>query len=223
MFKAIAYKEWLKIRWFVIGGAAVSLLWIFLTVLLDIYSQMKFTEAISYWYNVVFRGVQFYSSYMYIPMLIGFALAAAQFIPETTEKRIKLTFHLPMDENKVLLQMLAVGLVSLLSIFLLSLVLLLISSLIYFPTDVAASMFVTLMPWFLAGFVTYVGAAAIILEPNWWHRIISGLVGIGFLFLLYNNHWYNAYQRCLPAFTVLGLFFALSILLTGYRFRKGMV
>jgi len=222
MFKAIAYKEWLKIRWFVIGGAAVSLLWIILTVLLDVYSQMKFTEAISYWYVVVFRGVQFYSSYMYIPMLLGFTLAAAQFIPETTDKRIKLTFHLPMDENSVLLQMLSIGLISLISIFVVSAILLVITSLIFFPTDVVPSMVITLAPWFLGGLVTYMGAAAVILEPNWVHRIISGLVGIGFLFLLYNNHWYGIYQRCLLTFTLLGLCFALSLLLSGYRFRKGV-
>ncbi len=222
MYKAIAYKEWLKIRWFAVGGAAVSLLWIILTVFLDVYSQMKFTDAISYWYNIAFRGVQFYSSYMYIPMLLGFALAAAQFVPETTEKRIKLTFHLPMDENRVMLQMLSIGLIALVSIFILSVILLVITALIYFPIEVAGSMLITVTPWFLGGLVTYVGAAAVILEPNWWHRIITGLVGIGFLFLLYNNHWYGIYERCLLTFILLSLCFALSLLLSGYRFRKGV-
>ena len=223
MFKAIAYKEWLKIRWFVIGGTAVSLLWIILTVLLDIYSQMKFTEAISILYMIVFRGAQFYASYMYIPLLLGFALAAAQFVPEITDKRIKLTFHLPLDENTVLLQMLAIGLISLLSIYFVSAILLVVTSLIFFPTDVVPSMLISLAPWFLGGLVIYVGAAAVIMEPNWWHRIISGLVGIGFLFLLYNRHWYSVYERCLLTFTLLGLCFALSLLLSGYRFRKGVV
>ncbi|MFH1851708.1 MAG: hypothetical protein ABIA75_05120 [Candidatus Neomarinimicrobiota bacterium] len=221
MFKAIAYKEWLKIRWFVIGTGILSLLWMG-NIFLNVNHSMKFTEAINYWYNVIFRGLEFYSSYLFIPMIIGLVLAAAQFVPETTDKRIKLTFHLPLGENNVLLQMLAVGLISLVSIFVISFILLAVLTGIYFPGEVVISMMLTTLPWFLAGLVIYLAAAAVILEPNWWQRFFITAVSIGFLNLLTTNHWYNIYQRSILFFFMIGLCFCLSLLLSGHRFRKGV-
>ena len=77
----------------------------------------KFYEAASYWYNIIFRGVKFYTTLRYLPLLAGLVVAAVQFVPEIQRKRIKLTFHLPVDEYNVLLVMAGIGFVSLVVMF----------------------------------------------------------------------------------------------------------
>lgn len=222
MFKAIIYKEWLKIRWSYIGMAAVTL-FVLLYIHLKLSHDMKFSEATSYWYYVIFRGIKFYLQFKYIPFLAGLAVALTQFVPEINMKRLKLTLHLPMRENAILVQMMSVGVISLVILFIAAILILSVITLNFFPHEMLGSILLTTLPWFLAGLVAYFAVSMIILEPLWIRRILLILISFGFIDCLFKSYWYNLYVHSLPVFVLLGLFFSTSILLSAHRFRKGVM
>jgi len=222
MFKAIIYKEWLKIRWSYLGMTAVTL-FALLYIHLKLAHDLKFSDATSYWYYVIFRGIKFYAEFKYIPFLAGLIVAFTQFIPEINQKRLKLTLHLPMRENKILVHMMMVGVAALAALYLIALILLSIIALREFPMEMLNSLLISTAPWFLAGLVTYLAVSMIILEPQWLRRILLILVSSGFINCLFTSYWYDLYSQSLPVFVLLGLFFSTSILLSAHRFRKGVM
>lgn len=222
MFKAILYKEWLKIRWVYLAMIIVSLL-LLLNILLNIAHDMKFVGANGYWSSVIFRGYQFYFSLRFIPVLIGLVIAFSQFMPEILTNRLKLTLHLPVKENKLLFQMILIGFFALLMLFFLILLILSIMTRIYFPVEILSSMIITSLPWFIAGFVSYFSISMILIEPTWAQRILLILIVYGFVDFFLKNPWYNSYIYSLPKFMLLAAFFSISIILSGNRFRKGVM
>ena len=222
MFKAVLYKEWLKIRWVYLAMIVVSML-LLLNILLNIAHDMKFVGANGYWSSVIFRGYQFYYSLRLVPVLIGLVIAFAQFLPEILLNRLKLTLHLPVKENKLLLQIIIIGLLALLLLFSLTLLILSIITRIYFPADILFSMLITSLPWFIAGFIAYFSVSMILIEPTWSQRIILILIVLGFVDLYLKNPWYNSYIYSLPKFILLAAFFSISIILSGNRFINGVM
>ena len=98
------FKEWVKVRWFLLLYTLLAVLavaYIFIRVRHDI----TFHEANNYWYFILFQGHSWFRLLRYIPLAGGLVLAVAQYFPETVNKRIKLTFHLPVEENRSLLMM----------------------------------------------------------------------------------------------------------------------
>ena len=116
MWKSIVYKEWLKIRWFLIGYTLLGILGIG-NLFLTVKHGFAFNGGKNIWNIILFQGDRFFDSLKYVPLAGGLIIAIAQYFPETVNKRIKLTFHLPLGENKALLMMHAFGAVSLLLSF----------------------------------------------------------------------------------------------------------
>ena len=222
MFKAILYKEWLKIRWIYLAMIIVSML-LLLNILLNIAHDMKFVGANGYWSSVIFRGFQFYHSLRFVPLLIGLIIAFAQFLPEMLMSRLKLTLHLPVKENKLLFQMIFIGFLALFMLFFLILLMLSIMTRFYFPADILSSMLITTLPWFMAGFITYFSVTMLLIEPTWTQRIFLILIAYGFVDLFLKNPWYNSYLHSLPKFILLAALFSITIILSGNRFRKGVM
>ncbi len=182
----------------------------------------KFYEAASYWYNIIFRGVKFYTTLRYLPLLAGLVVAAVQFVPEIQRKRIKLTFHLPVDEYNVLLVMAGIGFVSLLAMFgVYSLVFLLVGY-TYFPAEIVHSAFLTTVPWYLLGLTAYSLASYVILEPLWKRRIFYILFAVGFGKLFLYGWFYNIYDRVLIGMLILTILLSVSVIYSGHRFKKGV-
>ncbi len=221
MFSPIYYKEWLKLRWAFLIVLGFALL-MDLNIYLNLSHDIIFIEPKSYLYNVIFRGIKFYSGIQYLPLLSGIVLAIVQFYPEMHSDRLKLTFHLPVNENRVLLQMVSLG--AFLQ-FIISLVLVLVLMLItgkFFPGEVVSSVVLTVLPWVLAGFVGYFATAMILIEPIWKVRIILMLIFYGFIGFFYFDFFYNTYARSWPYFLLLTLAHSVFILYSGYRFRRGV-
>ncbi|MDE6368065.1 MAG: hypothetical protein K2K94_02370, partial [Muribaculaceae bacterium] len=53
----------------------------------------------------------------YIPLAIGLAVGIAQMVPEVSQKRLKLTLHLPFPQFRLVAMMLVTGLLELLFIY----------------------------------------------------------------------------------------------------------
>jgi len=214
------FKEWIKVRWLLLLYTLLALLvvgYIFLRVRHD----FTFNEAKNYWYSVLFQGFLWFKYLKYMPLAGGIALAVAQYFPETVNKRIKLTFHLPVEENRSLLMMMQFGTLCLLASFGLVFLLFLGLALLYFPAEIITAAVISVTPWFLAGFAAYYLGALVILEPVWLRRILYFAVACAFIPLFLQTSVSGGYG---PALMVLFLFTCLlsvALLFSGYRFRKG--
>ena len=220
MWKSIVYKEWLKIRWFLIGYTLLGILgigYLFLTLK----HGFAFSGGKNVWNSILFMGHQFFSPLKYVPLLGGLTIAFTQYFPETVNKRIKLTFHLPLGENKALLMMHAFGAVSLLLSFLVFFGMFAGFSLLYFPVQMVTDSIISIFPWFFAGFAAYFLVALIVLEPEWKFRFYYFVVGGFFLTIYLNSPITGAYGPANSGLFVLTAFLSIALLFSAYRFRKG--
>jgi len=220
MLKSMIYKEWLKIRWFLIGAAVAGLL-VIAYMYMNTQRSITFGGASSVWYNIMFLNRMFYKILKYIPLLIGLGIGVAQYFPETVNKRIKLTFHLPILENKALLMMLGFGTASLLATYLLHFVVFWLLSSSYFGYEITNAALITITPWFLAGLAAYFFVALIVLEPIWMYRIFYSFAAIAFVPLYLNSGMAGAYAPINIQLVLLTLLISVSMLFSAYRFRKG--
>ena len=222
MWKATIYKEWIKIRWVtliftLIGLAAVG------NIFLKVRHEFVFNEASVYWYNILFQNDQFfnYGLFKFVPALGALAIALAQFFPETVNKRIKLTFHLPLNENRSLLQMIAFGTVCLLATYMVILILFTGLSFWFFPVEIIGKTFISIAPWFMGGFVVYYLVALIVLEPIWKYRFLYFIASATFLPVYFEKAKFEGYAPAIPIVLLFAVLLSFSPLFSGYRFRKG--
>lgn len=220
MFKSIAYKEWIKIRlvvWVALGLGLMALINIFLKVRHDI----LFVDAANYWYSFLFRGFTYFGILKFFPFVAGLAIAIAQYFPETVNKRIKLTFHLPVSENGVLISMHIFGAMVLTGLLLVVLGFFTAGSAIFFPGNIIRASMLTMLPWFLGGIATYFLVALVLLEPMWIFRGLYAAVAAGFVTLFYSGASIGAFRPVLLPLSLITLLLSCVVLFSGYRFRKG--
>lgn len=221
MILSLFFKEWLKIKWTVFG-----IMFLFLITLGYIYIDTSYNfrnlEANNMWYNVITFGYLFYGDlFRFLPLAVGVVVALSQYLPEISSKRLRLTLHLPMQENFIILWMLFTGTCILIAIYLFSYLILTLISIAFFPFEILNSLFLTSMPWFLAGLVAYWAVAMIVIEPKWKTRIALIVVSLGFINFLFYSNTYNVYKNSVSFFFLFALIFALQIILSTHRFRKG--
>ena len=222
MWKSILNKEWIKIRWFAIIYAALGVL-VVGNIFLKVQHDFEFSKAANYWYSILFLGNQFYeySLFKFVPLLGALAIALAQYFPETVNKRIKLTFHLPVNENKALLVMVLFGAFCLFAIAAIQVLLFTGLSLLYFPAEIIQSALISVAPWFLCGFAVYFLSALIVLEPVWKYRFLYLLVAVTFVPIYLQSAASRAYSPALPLLIIFAVLLSVALLFSGYRFRKG--
>ena len=201
---------------YAVAGIAV-VAYIFLRVAYDI----KFSSPNGYWYFNLFMGGQYFTLLKFVPVVGGLVISLAQFFPETVNKRIKLTFHLPLNENKALLTMMLYGVICLLLCFVLQFVIFLAASYIYFPSNIFVPALSSVLPWFLGGFVVYNFTGLIVLEPVWKYRVFYLVVAVLFIPVFMQNSQTGGYAQINLTLIILTLTTSFSLLFPGYRFRKG--
>ncbi len=184
MNKAIYYKEWIKVQLYVWVAA---LAWIGFTafVLLGIRHDITYTGAEFLWLSIMDYNQILIAALRPLPVILAFGLALVQFVPEMHEKRLKLTLHLPVGQNKIILQMLSSGLLLLAVFFLVQ-----IGSVWLYLRNILANELVqliigTALPWYMAGAMVYLMTAWIVIEPTWSRRIFNALLAVGILHLLF--------------------------------------
>lgn len=223
MIKALIFKEWLKIRWMSFAMSMAFLLMLGYIYINTSY-YMRFLESTGLWYNVVIRGMVFYGGlYVYLPVVTGILIGIVQIIPEINSNRLKLTLHLPMKENQILLTMIGIGTSVLLIIDILSYLILSLLTIKFFPMEVLYSVWITSLPWYVAGLVGYWSVMAIAVEISWLRRVALIIITFGFLNSLFYLDFINTYANSIHIFLLLGMIFVFQIFLSGSRFRKGVL
>jgi hypothetical protein len=221
MLKAILYKEWIKLRWAVIVIAALTVLSLAYTIGMINY-YVEFQGAFQNWMYVIGKSLLLKNIVFVkvLPLITGLAFALVQFVPEMTNKRMRLSYHLPISEKKLLISSAGFGYMFLLAeIIFLFFGLWLVISMTY-PTEVVHKVLMTTIPWFLGGSAIYFMTAFIILEPTWIYRIIYVVVAYGLIELNFRATTYDQYQN-LWALILIVAVMPLIVIFAGHRFRRG--
>lgn len=184
MIKALFYKEWIKtnkVVWLLIFlfGGCITYSFIRLAQMLRIYG------AVETWNSILLKDIIMISEIEYLPLLAGLLMALSQYIPEMTDKRLKLTLHLPRGENQIMLSLLAYGSTVLISLFTASCLIFLVGLRYYFAQEIVMLNLWASLPWFVGGFMAYLLFSWICLEPTWKQRTFNSLISITFLSLFY--------------------------------------
>ena len=221
MYKAIFYKEWIKLRAAFYVLLTISILFL-VQILLIISYNTRLQSGELYWYNVIFRNDLFYNSLFYLPLLIGLVILAVQFTPEIAADRLKLTLHLPAKDQFILLSTVSVGTTIIFVLYLIIILGLYIVTSMYFPRQIYYSALLTMLPKLLAGIALYWAGTMIFVESLWAKRIILTIVALLFIQTLFLGNYIEIYTRIIPAMFILSLILSISILISGHRYRRGV-
>ena len=197
MGKMIIYKEWLKTRWVLLAIFAVFAGALFYS-LLNLTKVVEFRGAAILWSTLVAKDTVLIEILRYLPAVAGGMLAAAQFLPETGRKRLKLTLHLPYPEWKMILMIVCYGLVSLTFVFAFSAA---VSALVlgqWIAAELVGRIVRTMLVWFLAGYAAYIWTAAVCLEPTWKVRALLLVLLGALMWLMFLSAVPEAYNGFLP-------------------------
>ncbi len=220
MLRSIFYKEWIKI-------GKITLLFLVLGILiiagiyLTVRHDLVLTDAEKIWDGIVNQRQIYFTIFKFLPLITGLVTGFAQFVPETTDKRIKLSLHLPMNEEEVVLKMVGFGAITVLSVFIIFFLVFYAWGIVYFPYEILKLASLTVFPWFLSGLAAYFLTSFVILEPIWKYRILYMLAGGAFLTLFYKSNRAGAYQPAIVPLAACVLLTSISSLFSIYRFRKG--
>ena len=123
-----------------------------------------------------------------------------------TQKRLKLTLHLPYPQQRMILLMLLAGVGQISIVFLLQAASLWIYLQQHIASEMVSRILLTATPWYICGYTAYLLTAWICLEPTWKLRIVNLLIAAGIVrifFLLDKPEAYNSFLPTLIIFTIL--------------------
>ncbi len=222
MTQAIFFKELIKTRrvfW-------VSLL---VAIIFAIYAIMCIrrvgtSHGVEHiWLIMLMKDQTFIDAIKYLPPVIGLALGVAQMSPETQQKRLKLTLHLPYPQNKLIFTMICAGLIQCLLIYIVQA---LIIGIYYYgvvTAEMTLHVMLTTIPWYIAGLNAYLFTAAICLEGTWRRRIVLGLIALGVLAVYYMQSVPQAYNGIICGAIIFTLLLMLLSLYSVNRFKEGLI
>ena len=205
MIKAILYKEWIKMR-ALLPVAAVAVLGFTVYALLRVERAVDFRGAAHVWQIMIDKETVFIEPLRLLPALAGIATALVQFIPEMSQRRLKLTLHLPFPQRGMILVMAAAGLGALAVLFAAQAAMVWGYMHRLLAPELTARAMMTAVPWWAAGLTLYMLTAWICLEPTWKLRIVNLLIAAGIVrifFLLDKPEAYNSFLPTLIIFTIL--------------------
>ena len=222
MFKSMIYKEWLK-TWTAIACLMLMLIGFTSYNFLALAKNASLQGYGFLWSYAVGKYSILVDNLIYLPAICGLALAAAQFIPETYRKCLKLTLHLPMSQLRTVSIMQGYGLVVLLVFFIIQAASLGIFLGHYLVADIVWRILFSLLTWYCAGLCAYIWAGAIILEPAWRMRIFETVLMLALLSTFYLSSQMMGYScGILPLATVTTLAAFPLIHYSVRRFKDGV-
>lgn len=220
MEKALLMKEWLKTR-------KVFLVSIILAVAVTGYAVLMMNRLIELkgvehlWLIMLLKDNSFVDIIKYIPLVIGIAIAVAQMVPEMTQKRLKLTLHLPYPQRRLVSLMLLTGMTELLIIYIIQIGILAVYDSTILPCELVCRVLLTTLPWFFAGFTAYLFTTAICLEGTWKMRVVLGLLCVASLMIYFLQPALEAYNGMIIIMIVFTFLLTLLSFGSVIRFKEG--
>ncbi len=220
MLRSIFTKEWLKTRMAVVLIGVVSL-GLCAYLLLTTHQLLLSHGTMPVWDTLLSRDTLLLEWLEFVPLVAGILLGCSQMLPETIQKRIKLTLHLPVENWKAIGAMELYGVVVMAGLAVVNLALCYGVMAVWLPREMLRHIFLTVAVWYLAGIQAYLFTVWIVLEPTWKMRIAELLfagVCLRMFFVSTMPETYNAFLPLLGAFTLL---FCGLPMLSIERFKEG--
>lgn len=221
LFCALSYKEWMKTRQ-ILGVFALIFAVAVVYSIIDIRHDIRIDGADEVWYRYFFQGASVAPLFRWIPAVTGLIVALSQFVPEMTNKRLKLTLHLPASEQSIMACMLLYGVLCLVLLFVISELALALLAGIVLPWGIIWSMLQQHLPWLIAGIAAYGFAAWVCIEPQWKQRVcnvVIALVGLSVLFVSLTAGAYDHFGWGMLGVIIVSL---LAPLYSCARFKDGI-
>lgn len=177
--------------------------------------------ASQYFSSLILEKAIFFGSFKYVPVIVALLIGLSQFIPEVTDKRIKLSLHLPVKNTAIIYSMVLYGFVIITAILLISILLLTLLISVYFPAEVIIPSLQTILPWVLGGITCYFFIAMISLEPIWKYRFLYIIFVYFVLRLFFYSYGLGNAVTIYPFLFIITLISSVSVIYTSHRFNKG--
>lgn len=220
MEKALIYKEWLKTRRVFFAAVVLALaLAAYAVLMMNRLIELKGVDHL--WLIMLLKDNTFIDIIKYSPTIIGIAVGAAQMVPEMTQKRLKLTLHLPYPQQHLVALMLATGVAELLLIFLAQIAVLVIYDFTILPGELVWRVALTALPWYFAGFTAYLFVTAICLEGTWRMRVVLALLAIASLMIYFLQPALEAYNGMIATMLIFIILLTLLSFGSVIRFKEG--
>lgn len=220
MEKAIILKEWIKTRMvFAISLVLAISVALYAVLMMNRLIELKGAEHL--WLILLLKDNTFVDIIKYVPLVIGLAVGVAQMAPEMSQKRLKLTLHLPYPQGRLIALMLMSGLCELFVIYFLQAAIIAIYDFSILPVELVERVMLTTLPWYFAGFTAYLFVTAICLEGTWRRRIVLSLLAIAVLMMYFLQAALEAYNGMI--FIIIIATLLLTVLSFGsiIRFKEG--
>lgn len=221
MYKALFYKEWIKLRWFLLIITGI-VFFTYLKIFLNISAAIEIKGGFHLWTVVAQKGAMVYSGIKYLLPIAGAVIAAVQFVPETRQRRLRLLFHLPVDHNKSLGFMLLTGFIFIILLIVLNILFLILMMSCFFPYEIVHSALVSSAPWLFSGIPAYFGVGLCVLEPAWWRKTIYGIAAFLIVMFFFYGSSFNVYEHSLWKYILVSCLYVPTALLPAFRFKRGL-
>lgn len=218
--KHIIYKEWIKIKWFTLICAILSVA-VVIYIFASTVSQIGSNSPEQFFAQLLTSKDIFFGMYKYIPLLIALLIGVSQFLPEVTDKRIKLSLHLPVNGTRIVYSMVLFGFAVIATIIAVSVLLFVLLSQFYFPAEVIVPALLTMTPWILGGITTYFLIAMIAMEPVAKFRFLYSVVAYMIVAIFMKNYSIGNASVIIPILLGVTTVSSIAILFTSHRFNKG--
>jgi len=219
MNQTLLYKEWLKLRWGFIAGLALHGA-AGIALLFAVRGKLRTEHAEMLWYQALALDAVFYADIRYLPLVTGLILALVQCLPEISGRRLRLSLHLPVARQRLVLLMLLAGgglYLVLAAIDLLSIQLI---TAISYPIEVTTLTLPTVLPWLLAGLLGYLAVVTVLFEPETLRRVFWAAVMAALCVTLCQERGAGWFSPLLPLFIGLVPLAALPVFAAAQRFQQ---
>ena len=218
--KHLLYKEWIKTRWYAAVGLAGSLI-LSVYACIDAVSMLHDMGGAFFYSTLLTGNIALMTQIKYLPLAIALLIGLPQFLPEITNKRIRLTLHLPVGSTAVVYTMVLYGLAVFCCTLLPALLITTATLAACFPAEVVVATLQTLLPWLLGGMTAYFFTAMIAFEPVWKFRFGYILIAYLTLRFFYLGYGVGNAVTAYPLLLVITLVSSLAVIYTSHRFNKG--
>ncbi len=219
MISSILLKEWLKVKYFFIGVLALNI-GVCLKIYFDIRGLILAEHPEMIWYEAIHLHNVFFKEIMFFPLVTGLILAAAQLVPEISRRRMRISLHLPLHRDWLLLLSVFTGLFFFLTVVGISAVLIYFTMRTWFPYEVSMTVLTTMGPWILAGILGYLGFTAVLLEPFKTRKVFLAIIFSVIVSAMYMGIGYGWLSPAMPYLVWLVPLFLLCVFESGHRFQQ---
>ncbi|MDR1555167.1 MAG: hypothetical protein LBS39_03975 [Campylobacteraceae bacterium] len=177
--------------------------------------------AAALWVDLIYKQSIHFDKLKWALIIGGVIFAYLQFMPECKDKRLRLMFHLPVSYRFSIYSIIFAGLVLnvILSLSVIACLFLVFWS-FSFPCELIFVMLMSVIPWSIAGVVSYLAVSSIIAEPSVVRKLALAFIAVIFINLLITANGFFSMKSDLWLYILLSLFWLFAFEAAALRIKE---